>query len=442
MCTFTLELKISMKNIKIKGCVMNLKSIVVSGLLLLASGAMADEKVSLHEKVTMGERESYTYQTVWKAYEGFNRVFLDSEKGIYKTDTSFPRAVDRGNGAAAIWCQPIYWDMAMNAYRLAEKRKDPEKRAYAKALCEQIFAGNKAHYVQFDFDDNNENTGWFIYDDIMWWTISLARAYELFGTEEYLELSEKSFERVWYGSAKVGDNGSYDPANSGMFWRWYTIQHPEPNKFGDGKMACINFPVVVAALTLYQNVPADRKEAVGKDRVHLSKLQYLQRGKEIYEWGVENLLNKETGCIADSRHGNGEPAWKAHVYNQATFIGASVLLYKATGEKSYLDNAVLAADYTVHVLSAEQGVLPFEDGIEQGIYTAIFAQYIAWLVEDCGQKQYLPFLRRTIEMGWSNRDQSRQICGGAYYKPLSKDELVDSYSASGIPALMLLFPGK
>ena len=81
MCTFTLKLKISMKNIKMIGCVMSLKSIVVSGLLLLASGAMADEKVSLHERVTMGERESYTYQTVWKAYEGFNRVFLEA-KGV------------------------------------------------------------------------------------------------------------------------------------------------------------------------------------------------------------------------------------------------------------------------------------------------------------------------------------------------------------------------
>ena len=54
-------------------------------------------------------------------------------------------------------------------------------------------------------------------------------------------------------------------------------------------------------------------------------------------------------------------------------IGASILLYKATGEKRYLDNAILAADYTVKDMSAEHKVLPFEGGIEQGIYTAIFA---------------------------------------------------------------------
>lgn len=52
-------------------------------------------------------------------------------------------------------------------------RKTKKKTREYKTLCEKIFAGNKAQYCQFDFDDNNENTGWFIYDDIMWWTISL-----------------------------------------------------------------------------------------------------------------------------------------------------------------------------------------------------------------------------------------------------------------------------
>lgn len=148
------------------------------------------------------KKHAYTNEDVWAAYEGFNNTLLDSNKYIYKTNSSYPSAVDRGNGAAAIWCQPIYWDMAMNAYKLAKAQKDRKKTSYYKTLCEKIFAGNKAQYCQFDFDDNNENTGWFIYDDIMWWTISLARGYELFGVDEYLKLSEASFKRVWYGSEK------------------------------------------------------------------------------------------------------------------------------------------------------------------------------------------------------------------------------------------------
>ena len=385
------------------------------------------------------KKHAYTNEDVWAAYEGFNNTLLDSNKYIYKTNSSYASAVDRRNGAAAIWCQPIYWDMAMNAYKLAKAQKDKKKTREYKELCEKIFAGNKAQYANFDFDDNNENTGWFIYDDIMWWTISLARAYELFGTDEYLKLSEESFSRVWYGSKKVGDTGSYaDPAQGlggGMFWQWQPISNPRPNKAGDAKLACINFPTVVAALTLYNNVPKGRKESTDESPKYQTRKQYIAKGKEIYEWAVENLLDKETGRV----HGHNMPAWNAHVYNQATFIGASVLLYKATGEKHYLDNAILGADYTVKVASAEHNLLPFEAGIEQGIYTAIFAEYIAMLVYDCGQTQYIPFLKRNIEVGWANRDKTRDVCRGEYHKKLLKDEVIDSYSASGIPALMLLF---
>lgn len=99
----------------------------------------------------------------------------------------------------------------MNAYRLACKLGDKKRIKEFKDLSRKIFEGNKVQYSGFDFHDNNENTGWFIYDDIQWWTITLARAYQLFGNDEYLQLSEASFSRVWYGSDRVGDTGSYDP---------------------------------------------------------------------------------------------------------------------------------------------------------------------------------------------------------------------------------------
>lgn len=378
---------------------------------------------------------------VWRAYDAFNEVYLDRGKYIYKSDSEVEAAVDRFNGAAAIWCQPIYWDMAMNAAALAERSGERRRARVYRDLCRRIFEGERAHYAGFDFDDNNENTGWFIYDDIMWWTISLARAYEAFGDEEYLRLSERSFSRVWYGSDRVGDTGSYDEVAGGMFWRWYPIADPEPNRPGDGKMACINFPTAVAALTLSGCVPADRRAAGGEKPVGHTRERYFEMGREIYEWGVANLFDAATGRVADSRHGTGEPDWKTHVYNQGTFIGASVLLYRATGDKRYLDNAVAAADYVVREMSHD-GILPFESGIEQGIYTAIYAQYMAMLVYDCGQRQYLPFLRGNIAAGWANRDAGRDICGGEYARPLAAGECVDSYSASGIPALMLLFAAE
>ena len=72
-------------------------------------------------------QNKYSINDVWEAYDGFNHNLLDSEKFIYKTNTSFERAVDRWNGAAAIWCQPMYWDMAMNAWQLAEQLHDTQR---------------------------------------------------------------------------------------------------------------------------------------------------------------------------------------------------------------------------------------------------------------------------------------------------------------------------
>ena len=94
----------------------------------------------------------YTNADTWTAYEAFNDNLLDPDKNIYKTSTAYTAATDRNNGAAAIWCQPIYWDMAMNAYKRAKAEGDTERENKYKQLCDDLFAGNKAHYVNFDFD--------------------------------------------------------------------------------------------------------------------------------------------------------------------------------------------------------------------------------------------------------------------------------------------------
>lgn len=387
----------------------------------------------------MASAQAYDMETVWKAYDAFNEHLLDSKKGIYKTNTKFEHATDRFNGAAAIWCQPMYLDMAMDAMNLAKKVGDKKRAKEYEKLALKIYKGNKKQYEGFNTHDNNENTGWFIYDDIQWWTITLARAYAQFGKKEMLKYSEEAFSRVWYGSKKVGDTGSYDREAGGMFWQWQPIKNPKPNRSWHGKMACINFPTVVACMELYKVVPENRKPSSDEVPLYQTREQYLAKAKEIYAWAVDHLFNSETGLVADHIHGD-RPNWKGHVYNQATFIGASAMLYQVTGEKHYLDNAIKATDYVVNVMSARHGVLPFERGIEQGIYTAIFAEYVDILVHDLGQTQYLPFLQNTINVGWSNRDKTRNITGGYYARRMREGSNVDSYSASGIPALMLVFP--
>lgn len=389
---------------------------------------------------------AYNDTDTWKAYDAFNEYLFDKQTHIYKVNSDIADGANNKSTIGAIWTQAIYWDMAMNAYKLSVKENNAERQTQYKNLVTDIYKGDSAHYVSFDWHNQDSQNGWFIYDDIMWWTISFSRAYGIFKDPAYLKHADESFCRVWHGSYLLKDKGSYDKVNGGMFWQWNNNNPPDQS--GEGKMSCINFPTVIAAVTLYNNIAATDEQHKVDDKIGFngdpnyprwhSRDNYLKNAKEIYEWGVNNLFDKTTGNVADSRHGNSVD-WHATLYNQATFIGASCLLYKLTGDQSYLDNAKLAADYSMNVMSAPLYILPFRDGEEQGIYTAIFAQYMNMLVYDCEQTQYSKWMDRSIGYGWSNKND-KNLTGKDYSKPAGST--VSCYDGSGIPALMLLFSSE
>ncbi len=421
------------------------KSILL--LCLLAWAGCATAQVAI----------TYDDEAEWKAYDDFNEAFLDKTRYIYKADTKQPNADHRGNGyrdkdvsgcAAAIWCQAIMYDMAINAYNRAKAEGNTVRMKKYKELHDKLYKGEKAHYVNFDFNNCNTNTGWFVYDDIMWWTCALARAYETFGTLEYLTYSERSFCRVWYGSAKVGDDGSYaDPTRfegkygGGMFWEWQPIDNPKPHKAGDFRSACINFPTVIAACLLHRLVPEGRTPPTVARPARQTKEWYLEKAKEIYAWADATLVSN--GRVADGIHGGGAE-FTDHLYNQATYIGASCLLYQLTHEISYLTKAKKGADYVIGSMTSGS-VLKYETGYEQGIYAAIYAQYIKLLIYDCDLssallKKYLMPIQRNIQKAYTNMDPTRGIQMGNFAKATTADDVVESYGASGMPALMLMFP--
>ena len=400
---------------------------------------------------------TYDNEAQWKAYDDFNEAFLDRTRNIYKADTKQAKADHRGNGyrdndvsgcAAAIWCQAIMYDMVINAYNRAKADGDNTRMRKYKSLHNNIYSGEKNHYVGFNFDDCNTNNGWFVYDDIMWWTCALARAYETFGKAEYLTNSEKSFCRVWYGSTVVGDDGSYaDPARfpgeygGGMFWEWQPISHPNPHQNGDFRSACINFPTVIAACLLHRLVPEGRTPPTSTHPAKQTKEWYLEKAKELYAWADATLVSN--GRVADGIHG-GDPEFSDHLYNQATYIGASCMLYLLTDEVIYLTKARRAANY-VRSSMCSGGILKYETGYEQGIYAAIYAQYMKMLVYDCGlsesaRKIYLDHIQKNIQKAYTTMDPTRGIQKGNFAQTTSATDVVESYGASGMPALMLMFP--
>lgn len=120
--------------------------ILLAVALLLAISTTTVWAADSSEK-TNQKTGSYTNEDVWAAYEGFNNTLLDPDKYIYKTTSSYEQAVDRGHGAAAIWCQPIYWDMSMNAYKLAKAQKDKRKEPITKSSAKRYSLEIKPNIV-------------------------------------------------------------------------------------------------------------------------------------------------------------------------------------------------------------------------------------------------------------------------------------------------------
>jgi predicted alpha-1,6-mannanase (GH76 family) len=322
------------------------------------------------------------------AYTAFNNYFYNPTAKLYYSTT-------KKDGVAAIWTQAIYWDMAMNVYQRT-------KASSQLNMIADLYQGN---YNQYDGYNWNNTAVWFIYDDMMWWVMALARANQITGNANYLQKAKDGFAHVWAGS--------YDPVNGGMFW---DFQH-------SGKNSCINYPTVIAAMRLY-TITGDTS--------------YFNKAKSIYAWSKANLADA-SGKINDNKIGNNPPGGQDYTYNSGTAIGAAMALYKATSDASYLNDAKLYADYVKNSLCTNS-ILPAEgDFNEQGVLKAIFAQYIMQLIQDGGQSQYLAWIQTNVNTGWINRDATRNLTYRNYAVSCPTGD-IQSYEASSIVTFMQLCP--
>ena len=336
-------------------------------------------------KTPLSANQNFTTADATVAYNAFNKAFYDASAKLYYSTT-------KRDKLAAIWTQAVYWNMAMDVYNRA---KDQSQLS----LIKDIYQGG---YNQYDGYNWNNHVKWFIYDDMMWWIMSLTRAYGITDNKIYLQQAIAGFNHVW--------EGSYDAVDGGMYW---DFKH-------SGKNACINYPTVIAAMRLYKIT---------------SEASYLAKAKSIYAWSRANIFDVTKGRIADNKIGNHKPGFGDYTYNQGTAIGAAVLLYKSTKDAAYLADAKLIADYTMNSMCVN-GILPAEgDWNEQGVLKAIFAQYIMQLINECGQKQYLAWIQKNINTGWGNRDVNRNLTFRNYSISCPTGQ-IQSYEASSIVTFM------
>lgn len=336
------------------------------------------------------------------AIKAFNAKFWDSNAKMFWKNSNHSNHQD-------FWVEAELWEMVMDAYL---HTSDPDLKDQLRAQIDDVFDGTVAKYGE-DWTNNPFN------DDIMWWAMGSARAYEITGNPRYLDRAKYHFDFVY--DTQWDDSF----ANGGIWWL---------NSDQMTKNSCINFPAAQAAVYLY-NITQDQ--------------HYLDAAVRIFRWGktmltdgngkVFDRIEVENGAVPDATH-----------YNQGTFIGAAVGLYKATGNTAYLDDAVEAADFTQNHLVDASGLLNYEgpNGDLKGGKTILMRNlgYLQKVLDERSESKYTAFssgfddwVAFNTEMAWSHRN-SDNIVDGNWSGQLLSGTFESWSSASAVQGLSVIQP--
>jgi len=154
------------------------------------------------------------------------------------------------------------------------------------------------------------------YDDNEWIALEQVQWYRMTGDQQALARAKQVFDLVVYG----WDNDPTHPCPGGVFWTQAS--------WSRDRNTVSNAPGAELGLHLYE-ITGDR--------------YYFDWAKRMYDW-VNTCLLAPNGLYWDHIDLAGNIEKTQWSYNQGTMIGASVLLYRITGDSQYLRRAEAIAD--------------------------------------------------------------------------------------------------
>ena len=250
-------------------------------------------------------------------------------------------------------------------------------------------------------------------DDMEWNAIAMLRAYQATKDARYKDAALQVWEWI--------KNGWNSNAGGGICWA---------KGYEYSKNACSNGPACILAARLYQEFGDE------SDKEWATK---------IYDWEKSTLFNSSTGAVYDNIDGKtGNIQNWIFTYNEGTFIGSAVELYKIFGEKAYLNDASLAADYTTSTL-VSNSVLKSEGTGDGGLFKGIFIRYFTELIQQdrldaSAKKRYIQFIQYNAETLWNQGTAKPAVLYGPDWsvKPGSPVGVTEQLSGSMLIEAMAL----
>lgn len=196
------------------------------------------------------------------------------------------------------------------------------------------------------------------YDDNAWVGLDLIRAWRAGGGDADLQRAIEIFSFLRSGT----DRQQGDVDHGGLYWQQ-----------GNRMRATVS---AAGAVQLGLQIHAATGDAAA-----------LRWSRSIYSW-LTSAMRAPDGTYWD--HINADGSFDRHVwsYNQGLMIGNGVLLFRATGDRAYLDEARATADSFL----AGNTELRLED--QPVFFNAVFFSNLALLAEDSPSPRYTAALQR------------------------------------------------
>jgi predicted alpha-1,6-mannanase (GH76 family) len=325
------------------------------------------------------------------ALQAFDRAFyVASGPGAYW-------ALDTSGGQATFYRQAEMIEMVEDAYQATG---DPACKKMIVALERGVVASFGRGWQARPYND-----------DVLWMVIANLRAYELTGDRQYLTMARQNFDAT-YARGWSADLG-------GGLW-WMT----SPGE----KNVTTNAPAAIAACLL----AAD-----------LHDPSYLAKARRLYGWVRTHLYNPGTGEVYDrlAVTGSGVSERKvALTYNQGSFIGAADLLYRATAQPSYYQDALRTLQFSRTGLARRDGILPGEAGgpdSNGGGFKGIFCRWAVGFAHGHHLTSFDAWFQQNADAAWSHRD-SRGLMGPFWSRPTSPGLLYSWDCSSAVVLLQVI----
>lgn len=302
------------------------------------------------------------------------------------------------------WPQAHAMDVLVDAYmRTGEQQYKDLYPLWWKGAPTYNFAGKM----------NPKDPWWNVFvDDMEWIVLAQIRMFESTGDKMYINKARQMYDDWIWPTWGPEDEA---PWYGGITWK---------TDVDKSKNACSNGPAALIAARLYRFFEQAKFEG-GK-----MKNAYLNEAIKIYTWEKNYLFDRKTGAVYDNinRKGEIQKNW-IFTYNIGTFLGAAHELYLSTGDRQYLNDAVLAASYVTDRLS-RNGILSDATSGDGGLFHGIFFRYFVKLINeetlDIGTREkfhdYLTNL--AIVMAEQGVNPNTMLYAGRWRKAPADDEPV------------------